>query len=147
MDGERLLDKACYGGHLELARGLLDLGAVIDARDNDGWDALMCASRNGHAAVVTLLLDRGADPCSKNDDYTALYLAAELDHLQVCLILLNRGADLMIVFHEGRTALTDYGNNKNPPLNDEIKEQRRQQLRAAWEAGPHPSQRGPDAGH
>ena len=138
--GSRLLHRACIGGHLELARGLLDLGAVVDAREVHGWDALMCASRVGHAAVVTLLLDRGADPCSRNDDYTALYLAAMYDHLQVCLILLNRGADLMAVCYGGRTALTLYGVNANPPLSNEIKEQRREQLRVAWEAGPHPSQ-------
>ena len=64
--GWRLLHCACGGGHLELARGLLDLGAVVDARDNDGWDALMYALHHGHPAVVTLLLDRGADPCSRN---------------------------------------------------------------------------------
>ena len=134
----RLLHHACRGGHLELARGLLDLGAVVDARDIVGWDALMYASNNGHAAVVTLLLDRGADPCSKDDYETALHMAAEKDHLQVCLILLNRGADLMAMSHIGRTALSHYGNRA--PLSNEIKEQRREQLRAAWEAGPHPSQ-------
>jgi hypothetical protein len=57
------------------------------------------------------------------------------------LILLNRGADLMVVCHEGRTALTAYGIGANPPLSNEIKEQRREQLHAAWAAGPHPSQR------
>ena len=140
VDGDRLLHRACDGGHLELARGLLDLGAVVDARNNYGWDALMYASRNGYPAVVTLLLDRGADPCSRNDDYTALYLAAMYDHLQVCLILLNRGADLMAVGHDGRTALTHYGFYANPRLSNEIKEQRREQLRVAWAAGLHPSQ-------
>jgi len=143
VNGWRLLHLACNGGHVELARGLLDLGAVVDARDNGGFDALMIASNNGHAAVVTLLLDRGADPCSRNDDYTALYFAAESDHLQVCLILLNRGADLMAVCASlflGRTALADYGNFANPPPSNHIKEQRREQLRAAWAAGPHPSQ-------
>ena len=137
--GERLLHEACSGGHLELARGLLDLGAVVDARNNVRWDALMCASNNGHAAVVTLLLDRGAHPSSRNDDYTALYLAAENDHLQVCLILLNRGADLMVRFDESN-ALMRYGVYANPPLSNEIKEQRQEQLLAAWAAGPHPSQ-------
>ena len=140
VDRERLLDRACFAGHLELARGLLDLGAVVNARNNDGWDALMYASENGHAAVVTLLLDRGADPSSRNDYETALYLAALYDHLQVCLILLNRGADLMVVCHYGRTALTHYGIYADPPLSNEIKEQRREQLRVAWAAGPHPSQ-------
>ena len=29
VHGRRLLHRACIGGHLELARGLLDLGAVV----------------------------------------------------------------------------------------------------------------------
>ena len=130
MDGNRLLHYACLGGRLELARGILDLGAVVDARNNGGWDALMGASNNGHAAVVTLLLDRGAHPCSRNGLVTALYLAAEHDNLQVCLILLNRGADLMVRFDESN-ALMRYGFYANPPLSNEIKEQRCQQLLAA----------------
>ena len=138
--GDRLLHRACIGGHLELARGLLDLGAVVDARDVGGWDALMNASGDGPAAVVTLLLDRGADPCSRSDHFAALYLAARYDRLQVCLILLNRGADLMAVCDGGRTALTGYGIFVFPQPSDEIKEQRREQLRVAWEDGPHPSQ-------
>ena len=140
VNGNRLLHYACFGGHLELARGLLDLGAVVDARCNVRWDALMCASHYGHAAIVTLLLDRGADPCSRNDYYTALYLAAWYDHLQVCLILLNRGADLMAACVGGSNSLTCYAIHANPRPSDEIKEQRREQLRVAWEAGPHPSQ-------
>jgi hypothetical protein len=131
MVGWRLLYCACIGGHLELARGLLDLGAVVDARAIHGYDALMCASRFGHAAVVTLLLDRGADPCSRNDRFSALYMAAKYNHLQVCLILLNRGADLMAVCQYGPTALTHYGIGANSPLSNEIKEQRREQLRVA----------------
>ena len=139
--GERLLDKACDVGHLELARGLLDLGADVDARDHYVWNALMCASRRGHPAVVTLLLDRGADPCSRNGAWTALCMAAERDHLQVCLILLNRGANLTTVCVCWHKALSHYGIHANPPLSDEIMEQRRQQLRVAWAAGPRPSQR------
>ena len=138
--GYRLLHHACIGGHLELARGLLDLGAVVDAREDDGWDALMWASGNGHPAVVTLLLDRAADPCSRNNNYTALTLPAVYDRLQVCLILLNRGADLMAVCAGGRTALTAYGTDADPSISNEIMEQRREQLRVAWEDGPHPSQ-------
>ena len=46
----------------------------------------------------------------------------------------------MAVCLEGRTALTAYGVYAYPPISNEIKEQRREQLRVAWEAGPHPSQ-------
>ena len=72
--GDRLLDYSCMEGHLELARGLLVLGAQINARDSNGWDALMATSRHGHLAVVGLLLSKGADPNSRNARDTALSL-------------------------------------------------------------------------
>ncbi|GBF91034.1 hypothetical protein Rsub_03889 [Raphidocelis subcapitata] len=38
------------------------LGALVNARDEDGETALHCAARGGHAAAVSLLLGLGADP-------------------------------------------------------------------------------------
>jgi len=140
-NGWRLLHRVCSRGHLELACGLLDLGASVNARDNSGWDALLCASDGDHPAVVTLLLDRGADPCSRSKDYSALHLAAYNNNLQVCLSLLNRGADLLALTVSQRNALQEYGKGAFPRITDEEKEQCRNLLRAAWVAGPHPSQR------
>lgn len=34
-------------------------GAQVNAKNNNGWTALMWASDEGHADVVQLLLDRG----------------------------------------------------------------------------------------
>ena len=48
--GDTLLICAFYSDHdnPQLAQGLLERGANVHARANDGWNALMCASRKGH---------------------------------------------------------------------------------------------------
>ena len=103
-----------------------------------GWDALMWASVRGHIAVITVLLDRGADPDSNNQKHSALSWAARYDRLQVCLLLISRRANLMLDLN-GRTALDVYGKGKNHPrLTPAELEERRAIVRTAFEQGPHP---------
>ena len=143
-DGVRLLHEACGGGHLELATGLLDRGSDVHARNDGGSDALYYASIDGHLPVATLLLDRGADPCTRDDDWTALGAAAAYGRHPVVLLLLSRGADLAATMTglsdpvELKTALDLCG--QHTFLSNEQKEQRREEMRAAFAAGPHPSQ-------
>ena len=145
-DGTALLHLACLYGHLELVTGLLDRGSDLHARNALGDDALFCASMNGHLPVATLLLDRGADPCTRDDNYTALGYAAAWGHHPVVLLLLSRGADLAATMTgrsnpvELKTALELCGSEADPPLSDEQKNRRREEMRAAFAAGPHPSQ-------
>jgi len=48
-------------------------GADVKAQDNDGWTALIWASRNGREAIARLLIDKGADvKAQTNDGSTAL---------------------------------------------------------------------------
>ena len=138
-DGNTLLICACISSHdnPQLAQGLLERGANVHARDSAGWDALMCASGRGHIAVITVLLNRGADPDSNNQNGSALSLAARNDYLQVCLLLISRRANLMLAL-TGRTALDVYGDYKHPRLTPAELEQRRATLRTAFEQGPHP---------
>ena len=51
------LHAACYEGHIEIARLLLDSGATADLdRENDDGDTPMSAATNeGHSAIVDLL--------------------------------------------------------------------------------------------
>ena len=145
-NGDRLLHWACQDGHLELATGLLDRGRDVHARCNFGWDALYCASWAGHLPVAALLLDRGADPCTRGDNWIALGIAAVYGRDPVVLLLLSRGADLAATMTcesdpvELKTALELCGQHTYSPLSDEELEQRREEMRAAFAAGPHPSQ-------
>ena len=148
---------ASMGGSEGLVRELVRLGAEVNARSNEGYDALMDASGNGHAAVIAVLLDNGVDPNSRNEGWTALGLAAIWDHLPVCQLLLGRGADLLAInaypgvnfdaSNYGRfggetgNALEGYGSMIGPRLTPAILEERREALRVAFAEGPHGRQK------
>ena len=51
---------AAMNGHEQVARVLLEAGAVVGAEDNDGSTALMLAAHNGHEQVARVLLEAGA---------------------------------------------------------------------------------------
>jgi ankyrin repeat protein len=46
---------AAEGGHVSVAKLLLECGADVQAADNNGATALMWASAGGHMAVAELL--------------------------------------------------------------------------------------------
>ena len=43
---------ACINHHLDVAKALVEAGADVDARTNDGETCLSLAARSGHEAVV-----------------------------------------------------------------------------------------------
>ena len=57
---------ACRNGDTERVRQLLDEGAPVDEKDENGRTALMQASLGGHTEVVQLLLGKGAAVDEKN---------------------------------------------------------------------------------
>ena len=81
-------------GHLDTVRRILEDGARVDQRKEDGTTALHCASTMGHAEVVELLLEEEADPeATGKSGATALMMAASMGHLAVVESLLAGGAD------------------------------------------------------
>ena len=93
--------------HLSMARLLLNFGANIELRDDQGRTHLALAAMSGHRDIADDLLIRGADP-SVRDHFgqTALSLAANHGHLPVVKRLLdmpNNEADSRD--EVGRTAL------------------------------------------
>jgi ankyrin repeat protein len=95
---------------------MLDLlvreGADIDAKDENGFTALMCAAKTANAKAVEALLVRGADPdVQDNSGMTALHWAAwqtPQDYAAVrktAKALLKYGADPALKDAEGKTPL------------------------------------------
>jgi ankyrin repeat protein len=91
---------------IELAQGLLEEGADVNARDNDGRTALMEACDAGFLDVVKLLLQKGAE-VNAQDRYgwTALMEASYKGHLPVVTLLLEKKADVNARGKAGETAL------------------------------------------
>ena len=58
-DGNRLLHWASMSGHVNMMRGVIDRGAVVNVKNSSGENALMCAAFKGHIPAATLLLDLG----------------------------------------------------------------------------------------
>ncbi len=64
-------------GHADVAAVLLDRGAEVNGKINDGRMPLHYAANYGHADVAALLLDRGAEVNAKdNEGATPLQLSA-----------------------------------------------------------------------
>ena len=84
------LIRAALEGSAETVTALLERGADVNARDNDGYTALIWAAFNGHAEIVTALLERGADVDARNNDGdTALMWAAHNGHAEIATLLRN----------------------------------------------------------
>jgi ankyrin repeat protein len=92
------LHAASEGGHVGAVRVLLDHGARMNVRLDDGRKPLHLASRNGHLKVVQLLLERRAasNSNSRTDLSHPLYLAAISGHIEVVRVFLDHGAEVNI---------------------------------------------------
>ena len=86
-------------GNIERVRDLLDQGVTVDSRDVgefvNQYTPLIWASKEGHLAVATLLLDRGAnvnaETACKN---TAAIEVCWRGHLDILQLLVSRGANI-----------------------------------------------------
>jgi ankyrin repeat protein len=114
-DGFTGLGYACFFGHADLARLLLDGGAdpSLAARNPLGVAPLHSAVTSGNAALVELLLGRGANPNAEEaNGMTPLHTAAGHGNRQLIALLNAAGARRMHKAHDGRTpadVARDYG--------------------------------------
>ncbi len=80
---------AAESGETEVVRSLLQSGADVHAKRDDGASALTLAAREGHTEIVHLLLEAGAN--AKSEGW-ALLLASEGGHDEIVAALLQAGA-------------------------------------------------------
>jgi hypothetical protein len=109
---EQELLRAVRAGDLAAVKALLDKGVPVDAKFRYDRTALSFAADRGHAEIVKLLLDRGANVNAEDTFYkvTPLFWAADHSHVEVVRILLARGAT-------GEDSVLRAGlDNRNPDL-------------------------------
>jgi ankyrin repeat protein len=83
---------AAFNGCTDIVRMLLDAGADIGHRNDQGENALISASQEGNIDVVKVLLDAGADKNQPNaDGETPLELAIRLKQKKELINLLKGG--------------------------------------------------------
>ena len=108
-DGWTLLHLACFFGHLDTVRLLLERGADAGALSINGMrNTPLHAALAGPlpAEGVRLLVDAGADVNARqHGGYTALHSAAQNGRMEVIDLLLERGADPDAAAEDGRRPL------------------------------------------
>lgn len=102
----QLMNATQYGGNADTVKLLIEKGADINAKDNDGWTPLHHAVGAGNVEVVQLLIEKGADVNAKGKEGgTALMSAAKHGNVEIIKLLLEKGADMEAKVDVSGTAL------------------------------------------
>ena len=109
LDGFQPLGLACFFGHYEIARLLVEAGAEVNSPSKNPQKVmpLHSAAASRSLEIARLLLEHGADPDARqNDDFTPLHEAAHNGQIELVEILLAHGADVNASQKPGLTALS-----------------------------------------
>jgi ankyrin repeat protein len=86
-------------GHLDVARDLIEAGADVNAKDNNGFTPLCFCAKKGHLDVARALIEAGADVNAKVDNgdngVTPLYVCAQEGHPEVARALIKAGSNFI----------------------------------------------------
>jgi hypothetical protein len=100
--------KAAGRDDISQVRNLLDEGLDVNAKNKNGWSALMVAASRGNMEMLNLLLEKGAAVDEKNArGQTPLIFAAHWGHANAVRILIEQGANVNLQMNDGWTALID----------------------------------------
>lgn len=90
------LTSACWKGHHNVVKLLLEYNSNIEHRTKDGCTPLMLAAREGHIYVAELLLKNNAqvNVPSGSENNIPLTLACWKGHWEVVQLLLNHNSDI-----------------------------------------------------
>jgi ankyrin repeat protein len=98
---------AARANQIDEAKALLDIGADVNARDGNGWTALMHAADRDGRALLKLLMDRGADLAALNKEgRDATSLALGKGHPEIVAAIRNA--------EKNRRFLGEVGNGNVP---------------------------------
>lgn len=89
------LHLACGGGYKEVCEELIQHSANLEAKDNQGWTALMFCAQEGRLSCLELLIEHGADVnASDLAGRTSLMQAARCGFADIAQRLLAAGSNI-----------------------------------------------------
>jgi ankyrin repeat protein len=102
-------------GREVVIRKCYESGVYSEAVDEDGWTAMMYATRRGNVSIINVMLEFGAslNHATKEEKFTALHLAAGNELIDVCLALIKAGANPDMKDAEGMKAVDYLKDPKN----------------------------------
>jgi ankyrin repeat protein len=111
--GYTALMKAATGGHTSCMKLLIERGADVAMKQENGGCALRFACEFGNLDAVSILIDAGADPLSSDSQNSSvLHSAAAFGHTEIVKLLLSLGTDPTQKDNEGNTPLSDASNHE-----------------------------------
>lgn len=91
---------------MEVAKYLVDHGADIRQKDDDGWTALMWSINKNNVELTKFLISLGVDVNARdNMGWSALLVAADEGNISLMEILIDQGVDVNETNDNGWTAL------------------------------------------
>lgn len=92
MWDQSALHYAAIAGHINIIQALLEVGANVHQKDEDGFTPLHAVAEFDHLPVITLLLEEGANLNEiDNDGKTPLDLAKDRNQIKSQALLLAYG--------------------------------------------------------
>ncbi|GAB4544996.1 MAG: hypothetical protein Fur002_18700 [Anaerolineales bacterium] len=104
-DGFQPLGLACFFGHYETVKFLINTGASINSPSHNELSVtpLHSSTAGNYEKIVELLLDHEADPNARDQQgFTPLHIAAQNGNLQIIRLLLFNGANLALPNKNGK---------------------------------------------